>query len=103
MTPKEWLTSGRRRARTPVYPRDCKVVRGPRRKRWWRAGSWPLKAKFRIEGDWRLYTTKPGAEAMDVACAPVTACRACKNAGWGVACHPVWALAQPLRAVAMTI
>ena len=46
-----------------------------------------MKTKFRIEGDHRLYTTKPGAEPMDVTCAPVTACRVCKNAGWGVKHH----------------
>ena len=28
-----------------------------------------MKAKFRVEGDRRLYTTKPGAEPMDVVCA----------------------------------
>ena len=46
-----------------------------------------MKAKFRIEGDGRLYTTKPGAEPMDVTCAPVIACRVCKNAAWGVQHH----------------
>ena len=46
-----------------------------------------MKAKFKIEGDCRLYTTKPGAEPMDVTSAPVTACRACKNAGRGVKHH----------------
>ena len=46
-----------------------------------------MSAKFRIEGDRRLYTTKPGAEPMDVACAPVTTCRACKNARRGVKYH----------------
>ena len=46
-----------------------------------------MKAKFKIEGDRRLYTTKPGAEPMDVTCAPMTACRACKNAGRGVKHH----------------
>ena len=46
-----------------------------------------MKAKFRMEGDRRLYTTKPGAQPMDVTCAPLTACRACKNAGWGVKHH----------------
>ena len=46
-----------------------------------------MKAKFRIEGDHRLYTTKPGAKPMDVTCAPVTTCRACKNAGRGVKHH----------------
>ena len=46
-----------------------------------------MKTKFRIEGDRRLYPTKPGAEPMDVMCAPMTACRACKNAGWGVKHH----------------
>ena len=45
------------------------------------------KAKFKVEGAGRLYTTKPGAEPMDVTCAPVTACRACKNAGRGVTHH----------------
>ena len=29
-----------------------------------------MKAKFNVEGDRRLYTTKPGAEPMDVTCAP---------------------------------
>ena len=38
-----------------------------------------MKAKFRVEGDRRLYTAKPGAEPMDVTSAPVTACRACKT------------------------
>ena len=46
-----------------------------------------MKTKFRIEGDRRLYATKPGAEPMDVTCAPMTARRACKNAGRGVK-HP---------------
>ena len=46
-----------------------------------------MKAKFKVEGDRRLYTTKPGAEPMDVTCAPVTACRACKSAGRGVKHH----------------
>ena len=46
-----------------------------------------MKAKFKVEGDRRLYTTKPGAEPMDVTCAPVMACRACKNAGRGVKHH----------------
>ena len=46
-----------------------------------------MKAKFRIEGDRRLYTTQPGAELMDVTSAPVTASRACKNAGRGVKHH----------------
>ena len=43
-----------------------------------------IKAKFRVEGGRSLYTAKPGAEPMDVTCAPVTACRASKNAGQGV-------------------
>ena len=46
-----------------------------------------MKAKFKLEGDRRLYMTKPGAEGMDVTCAPVTACRACNNAGSGVKHH----------------
>ena len=46
-----------------------------------------MKTKFWIEGDRGLYATKPGAEPMDVTCAPVTACRACKNAGRGVKHH----------------
>ena len=46
-----------------------------------------MKAKFKIKGDRRLYTTKPGAEPMDVTCALVTACRACKDAGRGVKHH----------------
>ena len=46
-----------------------------------------MKTKFRIEGDRRLYTMKLGAEPIDVTCAPVTACRACKNAGRGVKHH----------------
>ena len=46
-----------------------------------------MKGKFKIEGDRRLYTTKLGAEPMGVTCAPVTACRACKNAGRGVKHH----------------
>ena len=46
-----------------------------------------MKAKFKVEGDRRLYTRKPGAEPMDVTCAPVTVCRACKNAGRGVKHH----------------
>ena len=46
-----------------------------------------LVAKFRVEGDHRLYTAKPGAKSMDVACALVTTCRACKNAGRGVKHH----------------
>ena len=46
-----------------------------------------MKAQFWVEGDRRLYTAKPGAEAMDVTCAPVTACPACKNAGRGVKHH----------------
>ena len=45
------------------------------------------KAKFRIEGERKLYTMKPGAMPMNVTCAPVTACRACKNAGKGVKRH----------------
>ena len=43
-----------------------------------------MKAQFWVEGDRRLYTGKPGVEPMDDKCVPVTACRACKNAGWGV-------------------
>ena len=46
-----------------------------------------MKAKFKVEGDRRLYTIKPGAEPMDVTCAPVTAWRVCKNAGRGVKHH----------------
>ena len=46
-----------------------------------------MKTKFKVERDRRLYTTKPGAEPMDVTCAPVTACRACKSAGRGVKHH----------------
>ena len=46
-----------------------------------------MKTKFRIEGDRRLYTTKLGAQPMDTMCAPVTACRARKNAGQGVKHH----------------
>ena len=46
-----------------------------------------MKAKFRIEGDRRLYTTTPGAEPMVVTSAPATVCRACKNAGRGVKHH----------------
>ena len=46
-----------------------------------------MKAKFRIEGDRRLYRMKPGAEPMDVTSAPLTTCRACKNAGRGVKHH----------------
>ena len=46
-----------------------------------------MKAKFKVEGDSRLYMTKPGAEPIDVTCAPVTACRVCKNAGTGVKYH----------------
>ena len=46
-----------------------------------------MKAKLKIEGDRRLYTTKPGAELMDVKSAPVTACRACKNVGRSVKHH----------------
>ena len=43
-----------------------------------------MKANFRVEGDRPFYTAKPGAEPMDVTCAPTTACCACKNAGRGV-------------------
>ena len=43
-----------------------------------------MKAKFKIEGDCRLYTMKPGAELVDVTSAPVTSCRACKNAERGL-------------------
>ena len=46
-----------------------------------------MKGNFRVEGGRRLYTAKPGAEPMDVTNAPVTACRACKNAGRGVKRH----------------
>ena len=46
-----------------------------------------MNAKFKIEGDRKVYTTKPGAEPMDMTCAPVTACRACNNAGRGVKHH----------------
>ena len=46
-----------------------------------------MKAKVRMEGDHRLYTTKLGTEPMDVACAPVTACCVCQNAGRGVKHH----------------
>ena len=46
-----------------------------------------MKTKFRTEVDCRLYTTKPDAEPMDVTCAPVTACQACKNAWRGVKHH----------------
>ena len=46
-----------------------------------------MRAKFKVEGHRRLYTTNPGAEPMDVTCAPVTACRACKSAGRGVKHH----------------
>ena len=46
-----------------------------------------MKGKFRVEGGRRLYTAKPGAEPMDVTNAPVTAYRACKNAGRGVKRH----------------
>ena len=46
-----------------------------------------MKGKFRVEGGRRLYTAKPGVEPLDVTNAPVTACRACKNAGRGVKRH----------------
>ena len=46
-----------------------------------------MNTRFKVEGDCSLYTTKPGAEPMDVACTPVTACRACKSAGRGVKHH----------------
>ena len=46
-----------------------------------------LKAKFKVQGDRRLYTTKLWAEAMAVTCALVTACRACKKDGRGVKHH----------------
>ena len=46
-----------------------------------------MKTKCRIEGDRRLNMTKPGAEPMDVMCAPMIARRACKNVGWGVKHH----------------
>ena len=46
-----------------------------------------MKAKSKVEGDRTLYTTKPRAEPMDVTCAPVTACQACKNTGGGVKHH----------------
>ena len=44
-----------------------------------------MKSMFKIKRDDTLYTTKLGAELMDITCAPVTACRACKNAGRGEA------------------
>ena len=43
-----------------------------------------MKAKFKIEGDCRLQTTKSGTEPVDVTSAPLIACRACKNVGRGV-------------------
>ena len=46
-----------------------------------------MKTKFWIEGDRRLYTTKPGTEPMDVTCVPVIAWWAGKNAGRGVKHH----------------
>ena len=46
-----------------------------------------MKTKFKVEGDRRLYTTKPGAKPMVVTRAPVTACRACKSAERGVKHH----------------
>ena len=46
-----------------------------------------MKTKLRIEGDRALYTTKLGAELMDVTSARVTARRACKSAGRGVKHH----------------
>ena len=46
-----------------------------------------MKAKFRVEGDRKRYTAKPGAEPMDVTSAPVTACWVCKNLGRGVKHH----------------
>ena len=46
-----------------------------------------MKGKFRIEAGRRMYTAKPGAEPMGVTNVPVTACRACKNAGRGVKRH----------------
>ena len=46
-----------------------------------------MKAKFKVEGDRRLCTKKRGAEPMDERRAPMTACRACKNAGTGVKHH----------------
>ena len=46
-----------------------------------------MKAKFRVEGDRRLYMAKLGTEPMDGTSAPVTACCACKNAGQGVKHH----------------
>ena len=41
LTPKERLTSERRKTTSPVCQRDRKVVRGPRRKRWWLTDWWP--------------------------------------------------------------
>ena len=46
-----------------------------------------MKSKFRIEGDRRLYTAKPGTEPIDVSSAPLMACKAYKNAGRGVKHH----------------
>ena len=46
-----------------------------------------LVAKFRVDRDCRFYTAKPRADPMDVTNTPVTACRACKNAGRGVKPH----------------
>ena len=46
-----------------------------------------MKTKLRIEGYLKLYTTRPGAEPMDVTCALLTACEACKNAGRGAKHH----------------
>ena len=41
LTPKERLTSKRRKTTSPICWRDRKAVWGPRRKRWWHAGWWP--------------------------------------------------------------
>ena len=46
-----------------------------------------MKAKFKVEGDRRQCPTKLGSEPMDVTCAPVMACRACKNVGAEVQQH----------------
>ena len=43
LDPKGRPIHRRRKKRTPDCPRDCMVVRGPRRKRWWRVGWWPLR------------------------------------------------------------
>ena len=85
LTPKERLIEQREAEDDePNLPARSQGFTSPAEEEVVARGPVAMKTKFRMEVDHRLYTTKPCAEPMGVTYAPVTACRACKNARRGV-------------------